>query len=145
MNNAATDAAKQVVSDLLSATVKPTLDASVTALQATIAAEVTRITTTPPPGGAVPAAPDPQMAAIVAAMKARLDADKAATLNTGRDPTAGGATAPEQNVTYSAQGLMGSSNSSAVRVDQFKGMLDAFNASLRKVPREDAFTVDVGK
>jgi hypothetical protein len=88
---------------------------------------------------------DPQMAAIVAAMKARLDADKAATARTGRDPTKGGGSAADQNVTYSAQGLMGSSNASTVRADQFQGMVDVFNAKLRKVPREDVFTVDVGK
>jgi hypothetical protein len=29
-------------------------------------------------------------------------------------------------VTYSAQGLMGSSNASAVRADQFQGMVDGF-------------------
>jgi hypothetical protein len=145
VNNAAADAAKQVVSDLLSATVKPTLDASVTSLQAAINAEVTRITTTPPAGAAVAGPADPQMAAIVAAMKTRLDADKLATSGTGRDPTSGGGTAPDQNVTYSAQGLMGSSNSSAVRPDQFNAMLDVFNDKLRKVPREDVFTLDVGK
>jgi hypothetical protein len=37
---------------------------------------VTRITTTPPAGMAAAGPADPQMAAIVAAMKARLDADK---------------------------------------------------------------------
>ena len=48
-------------------------------------------------------------------MKTRLDADKTATAGTGRDPTKGGGWAPDQNVTYSAQGLMGSSNSATVR------------------------------
>ncbi|WP_426566065.1 hypothetical protein ACPPVT_05740 [Angustibacter sp. McL0619] len=145
VQKAATDAATQVVGELLSATVKPTLDASVTSLQSSINAEVTRITTTPPVGVAAAGPADPQMATIVAAMKARLDADKTATAGTGRDPTKAGGAAPDQNVTYSAQGLMGSSNSSAVRVDQFQAMLDAFNAKLRQVPREDVFTVDVGK
>jgi hypothetical protein len=145
VNNSAAAAAKQVVNDMLLATVKPTLAASVSSVQSSINAEVTRITTAPPAGMAAAGPADPQMAAIVAAMKARLDADKAATAGTGRDPTKGGGSAPDQNVTYSAQGLMGSSNASTVRADQFQGMLDAFNAKLRKVPREDKFTVDVGK
>jgi hypothetical protein len=145
VNNSAAAAAKQVVSDMLLATVKPTLASSVSSLQSSINAEVTRITTTPPAGMAAAGPADPQMAAIVAAMKTRLDADKTATAGTRRDPTKGGGSAPDQNVTYSAQGLMGSSNSSTVRADQFQGMVDAFNAKLRKIPREDAFTVDVGK
>ena len=144
VNGAAKAASRQVVNDMLLATMQPTLTASVTSLQSAINAEVTRITTTPPSGVAAAGPTDPQMASIVAAMKARLDADKTATAGTGRDPTAGGGSAPDQDVTYSAQGLMGSSNSSAVRVDQMKPMIDAFNAQLRKAPREDAFTVDVG-
>jgi hypothetical protein len=40
---------------------------------------------------------------------------------------------------------MGSSNASNVRADRFQGMVDAFNATLRKVPQEDKFTVDMGK
>jgi len=127
------------------ATVKPTLTGSVAAIQSAIGTEVTRITTTPPAGVAAAGPADPQMAAVVAAMKTRLDADKAATAGTGRDPTKGGGAAPDQNVTYSAQGLMGSSNTSTVRVDQMQKMVDAFNAKLRKAPREDVFTVDVGK
>jgi hypothetical protein len=144
INGAAKAASRQVVNDLLLATMEPTLTASVTSLQSAINAEVTRITTTPPAGVAAAGPADPQMASIVAAMKARLDADKTATAGTGRDPTAGGGSAPDQDVTYSAQGLMGSSNSSAVRIDQMKPMIDAFNAQLRKAPREDAFSVDVG-
>lgn len=145
VNNAARASARQVVNDLLRETVTPTLTASVSALQASIATEVTRITTTPPAGMAAAGPADPQMAAIVAAMKTRLDTDKAATKDTGRDPTKGRAVAADQNVTYSAQGLMGSNNSLAVRTDQFQLMVDSFNTKLRKVPREDPFTVEVGK
>ncbi|HKX15494.1 MAG TPA: hypothetical protein VJN19_09895 [Propionibacteriaceae bacterium] len=145
VNNSAKAAAKQVVGDLLVATVKPTLAASVTSLQSSINSEVTRITTTPPAGIAAAGPADPQMAAIVASMKARLDADKTSTAGTGRDPTKAGGSAPDQNVTYSAQGLMGSSNASTVRADQFQGMIEAFNAKLRNVPREDKFAVDIGK
>ncbi len=145
VNKAAQATAKQLVNDLLLATVKPTLTASVTALQSSISAEVTRITTTPPAGVAVAGPADPQMAAIVGAMKTRLDADKTATAGTGRDPTAGGGSAPAQNVTYTAQGLMGGMSDNSVRTDQFQKMVDAFNAKLRKVPREDPFKVEVGK
>ncbi len=145
VNNSAAAAAKQVVGDILLTTVKPTLAASVSSVQSSINAEVTRITTTPPASIAAAGPADPQMAAIVTGLKTRLDADKTATSGTGRDPTKGGGSAPDQNVTYSAQGLMGSSNASTVRSDQMQGMVDAFNAKLRKVPREDAFTVDVGK
>ncbi len=145
VTNAANAAAKQVVGDLIVATVKPTLTSSVAAIQSAIGTEVTRITTTPPAGVAAAGPADPQMAAVVAAMKTRLDADKPATAGTGRDPTKAGGAAPDQNVTYSAQGLMGSSNTSTVRVDQMQKMVDAFNAKLRKAPREDLFTVDVGK
>ena len=145
VNNAARATARQLVNDLVLTTVQPTLAGSVSALQSAITTEVTRITTTPPAGVAAAGPADPQMAAIVAAMKARLDADKAATAGSGRDPTKGGGAAADQNVTYSAQGLMGSSNSSVVRADQFQGMVEAFNAKLRKAPREDKFTVEVGK
>lgn len=144
VSNSAKAAARQVVGDLIRATVQPTLAGSVSAVQANVNAEVTRITTTPPAGMAAAGPADPNMASIVAAMKTRLDADKTATAGTGRDPTAGGGAAADQDVTYSAQGLMGSSNSTAVRADQFQPMITAFNNQLRKAPREDAFTVKVG-
>ena len=108
VSNSAKAAARQVVGDLIRATVQPTLAGSVSAVQANINAEVTRISTTPPAGMAAAGPADPNMASIVAAMKTRLDADKTATAGTGRDPTAGGGTVPDQDVTYSAQGLMGS-------------------------------------
>ena len=129
---AATAAAKQVAADLITKAVQPTLAASVADLQSAIAGEVTTLLSTPPAGMAAAGPADPQMAAIVTAMKGRLDADKAATAGTGIDPTAPtqprGAAAPSQDVSYSAQGLMGSSNSTKVRTDQFEKMLAAFNA-----------------
>jgi len=145
----ATTAAKQVAADLITKTVQPTLAASVTDLQSAIAGEVTTLLSTPPAGMAAAGPADPQMAAIVSAMKSRLDADKAATAGTGIDPTAPtttnpAPTAPSQDVSYSAQGLMGSSNSTKVRTDQFEKMVAAFNAQLRKKPREDDFKVEVG-
>lgn len=149
VQNAANAAAKQLAADLITKTVQPTLAASVTALQSAIAGEVTTLLATPPAGMAAAGPADPQMAAIVSAMKGRLDADKAATAGTGIDPTKPTAanpapTAPSQDVSYSAQGLMGSSNSTKVRTDQFEKMLAAFNAQLRKKPREDEFKVEVG-
>ena len=149
VQNAATAAAKQVAADLITKAVQPTLAASVTDLQSAIAGEVTTLLSTPPAGMAAAGPADPQMAAIVTAMKGRLDADKAATAGTGIDPTAptstnAAPTAPSQDVSYSAQGLMGSSNSTKVRTDQFEKMLAAFNAKLRKKPREDEFKVEVG-
>lgn len=145
VTNGARAAGVQVVNDLLTATMQPTLAASVTAVQSSIASEVTRILTTPPAGHAAAGPADPNMAAVVAAMKTRLDADKASGATTPRqDPSAGGAAVVPQNVTFSAQGLMGSSNSSAVRVDQFAPMVAAFNRDWQHRPREDPFTVTVG-
>jgi hypothetical protein len=133
------------VNDLLVATVTPTLSANVTALQSAISAEVTRILATPPTGHAAAGPTDPDMAAIVAAMKTRLDADKATGTATPRqDPSAGGGAAAPQNVTYSAQGLMGSSNQATVRTDQFAPMVAAFNTAWRHAAREDAFHASVG-
>ena len=40
---------------------------------------------------------------------------------------------------------MGGMSDNSVRTDQFQKMVDAFNAKLRKVPREDPFKVEVGK
>ncbi len=72
------------------------------------------------------------MASIVNAMKARLDADKAATKDTGRDPLGkAGGTAPDQDVTYSYQGLMGSNKSAEVRPDQFSAIVGQFNKKLK--------------
>jgi hypothetical protein len=145
VQQSATAAAKQVATDLITNAVKPTLTASVASLQSSIGTEVTTLLTTPPAGMAAAGPADPQMAAIVSAMKGRLDADKAATAGTGIDPTATNPTGtPVQDVSYSAQGLMGSSTTTKVRTDQFEMMVAAFNAKLRKTPREDAFRVEVG-
>ena len=65
--------------------------------------------TTPASGVAALGPPDPQMAALVSHMKAQLDADKAAAAGGGHTPLGTGKAAPDQNVTYSVQSLMGSS------------------------------------
>jgi hypothetical protein len=142
LTNAAKEAARQLASDLLSSQISPILQASVTSIQSDIQTEVNRIMTTPPAGlAAAPA--NPNMAAIVSAMKAKLDASKAATAGTGLDPLAKtGSTSPDQDVTYSYQGLMGSNKSTALRADQFQPLVDAFNAKLKKL-FETAFTAEV--
>ena len=138
---ASKEAAQQLAADLLSSSIKPILQASVTSLQSTVAAEVGRIMTTTPTGLAA-AAPDPNMAAVVAGMKARLDADKAATSGTKLDPLAkSGATAPDQDVTYSYQGLMGSNKSTELRADQFQSLVDQFNKKGKSI-FESTFTAE---
>lgn len=143
--NASREAAQQVATDVITATVDPLLTENVTSMQADIAAEVTRVMTTPPAGMARAASPDPNMTAIVNAMKARLDADKAATKDTGRHPLAAeGSTAPDQDVTYSYQGLMGSNKSTAVRADQFARLVGHFNKHLKTL-FEKPFKAEVKK
>jgi hypothetical protein len=143
VTNAAADAARQVATELVAAVVDPVLTTSVSDLQASIATEVTRIMATPPSGVAALGTPDPNMVAMVAAMKARLDADKAATADTGRDPLAKeGATAAPQDVTYSYQGLMGSNKTTQLRADQFGPMVEQFNKRL-STTFEKKFTAEV--
>lgn len=143
--NASREAAQQVATDIVTATVGPLLEANVAEIQSDIAAEVTRVMTTPPAGMARAASPDPNMTAIVNAMKTRLEADKAATKDTGRHPlAAAGSTAPDQDVTYSYQGLMGSNKTTAIRADQFARLVGHFNKNLRTL-FEKPFKAEVKK
>jgi hypothetical protein len=143
VTNAATEASRQVAADLVAATVDPVLATSVSDLQASIGTEVTRIMGTPAAGVAALGTPDPNMTAMVTAMKARLDADKAATAGGGRDPLGPkGATAADQDVTYSYQGLMGSNATTALRPDQFGPMVQQFNDRL-STTFEKKFTAEV--
>jgi len=145
VQGASQNAAAQVGADLVGETVKPTLTASVTQLMTTIDTEVKRIMVTPPSGVAALGTPDPNMTAMVNAMKARLDANKAATAgNPGRDPMgpSGTGSAPAQDVTYSYEGLMGSSTTRALRSDQFEPIVKNFNDKLR-TPGEQTFKADV--
>ncbi len=142
---ASADAATQVGADLVSETVKPTLATSVTQLMTTIDDEVKRIMVTPPAGVAALGTPDPNMTAMVTAMKATLDANKAATAgNPGRDPMGPSRTgsAPAQDVTYSYEGLMGSSTTKALRTDQFEPIVNNFNTKLLS-PGEQKFKAEV--
>ena len=118
------------------------LATSVADLQSTIAAEVNRVMTTPPSGVAALGPPDPQMAALVAHMKAQLDADKAAAAGGGHTPLGTGKAAPDQNVTYSVQSLMGSSKNTSIRADQFNPMVKQFNDKLKTL-FEKSFTAEV--
>jgi hypothetical protein len=143
VTNASKEAARQVAADLVGVTVGPVLASSIASLQATIATEVSRLMTTPPAGVAAAGTPDPNMTAVVTAMKARLDADKAATAGTGRDPLGvTGGTAPAQDVTYSYQGLMGSNATAALRPDQFAPVVKQFNDKLATT-FEKTFTAEV--
>ena len=142
VTNAATEASRQAATDLVAATVGPALTASVSDIGATITAEVDRVMSTPPAGVAALGAPDPNMTAMVTAMKTKLDANKAATAGTGRDPLGAGAAAPAQDVTYSYQGMMGSNTTRALRPDQFDPMVDNFNKKLTTT-FEKKFTAEV--
>lgn len=143
VSNAARTASAELVTELISASMTPVLESSVSDLQSAISTEVERIMGTPASGIAALGAPDPNMTSLVNAMKARLDADKAAAAGGGRDPLGtAGAPAPAQDVTYSYQGLMGSSATTAMRADQFKPMLDQFNDRLTTT-FEKTFTAEV--
>jgi hypothetical protein len=132
VSNAAAGASQQLAADLVSSTMKPMLQQSVTDLQARIRTEVNRIMTTPPAGVAALGPADPKMTAMVAAMKKILDVDKAATKGTGRDPLGSGVAAPDQDVTYSYQGLMGANITRGLRPDQFQPLVNKFNKKLTK-------------
>jgi hypothetical protein len=70
------------------------------------------------------------MAALVSHTKAQLDADKAAAAGGGHTPLGTGKAAPDQNVTYSVQSLMGSSKDTSIRADQFNPLIKQFNDKL---------------
>lgn len=142
VNSAARAAATQTAAELVAKAVAPVLATSVSALQTQIDTEVTRVMSTPPSGVPALGPADPNMTALVGAMKARLDADKAATKGGGRDPLGAGKAAPDQDVTYSYQGMMGSNNTRALRPDQFEPMVKQFNGRLKKL-FEKPFTAEV--
>jgi hypothetical protein len=127
VNSAATEAARQVAVDLIAGAVDPVLQSSVASLRTAITGEVAKIMSMTPAQLAAAPNPDPNMRAVVSAMKTTLDANKAATAGGGANPGAGAAA---QDVTYSYQGLMGSSNTTALRADQFQPMVDQFNSRL---------------
>jgi hypothetical protein len=143
VTNTARTASREVASGLVSAAVQPVLAGGVAAFQGAIQTEVTRVMTTPPAVLAAAGAPDPNMTALVNAMKTRLDAAKAATAGSGRDPLGAGQAAPDQDVTYSYQGLMGSNATAAVRSDQFAPIVQQFNDRLRTTFETTPFTAEV--
>jgi hypothetical protein len=142
VTNASREASKQLATDLINTVVQPVLASSVKTLETAIETEVNRVMTTPPAGVAALGPADPNMAALVAAMKARLDANKTASAGGGRDPLGTGKPAPAQDVTYSYQGLMGSHGTMAVRADQFAPMVNQFNDKLTTFFEKD-FTAEV--
>ncbi len=126
VNSAAATAAKELTSDLLNTVIPPVINTGVTDLQSSIQTEVEKVMGTPPSGIAALGS-NPAMANLVNAMKARLDADKTASAGGGRDPVGTGKAAPDQDVTYSYQGLMGSHGTMAIREDQLNPLLKQFN------------------
>jgi hypothetical protein len=138
VTNLSSTVSGEILGELLDTQLTPILQASVTALQGSVHAEVERIMNTPAGALAAAAPPDADLVAVVASMKARLDASKAATAaSTSRDPIGAGQAAPDQDVTYSYQGLMGSNRTTALRVDQFQPMLTQFNTRFKKAREKD--------
>jgi hypothetical protein len=132
MNAAALGAGEQLISDLLDQVLTPVLADSVKDLQAAIAAETDKAMGATPSAMAAAAAGSPQLTALVAHMKAQLDADKTASAGGGRTPLGTGKPAPSQHVTYSVQSLMGSSADTTFRADQAQALVDGFNDKLKK-------------
>ena len=126
VNSAAAAAAKQLSADLLNTVIPPVINSGVSDLQSAIQTEVEKVMGTPPTGIAALGS-NPAMANLVNAMKARLDADKTASAGGGRDPVGTGKAAPDQDVTYSYQGLMGSHGTMAIREDQLNPLVKQFN------------------
>jgi hypothetical protein len=126
VNAAATTAAKQLSANLLNTVIPPVINSAVTDLQSAIQTEVEKVMGTPPTGIAALGS-NPAMNALVTAMKARLDADRTASAGGGRDPVGTGKAAPDQDVTYSYQGLMGSHGTMAIREDQLNPLVKQFN------------------
>lgn len=141
INNAAREAATQLASELIRSQVEPVIQASVTAFQSALESEAANIMTKSPAELAALGDPNPAMRALVSDMKRRLDIDKQRTAGTGRDPLGAGVTAADQDVTYSAQGLMGSNQSTDVRADQFRPMVNQFNEHFKGF-WEQPFTVE---
>jgi hypothetical protein len=133
---------RQLATDLINSVVQPVLSTSVKDLESTIQGEVDKVMTTPASGVAALGPPNPQMAALVAHMKAQLDADKAAAAGGGHTPLGTGKAAPDQNVTYSVQSLMGSSKDTSIRADQFNPLVKQFNDKLTTM-FEKKFTAEV--
>ncbi|MBA3338800.1 MAG: hypothetical protein H0T54_03465 [Geodermatophilaceae bacterium] len=141
VNNAASAAAKQLAVDLLNSVIPAVIASGLTDLQTSIQTEVDKVMGTPPAGIAALGS-NPAMAAMVAAMKTRLDADKTASAGGGRDPVGGAKAAPDQDVTYSYQGLMGSHGNMNVRQDQLTPLVKQFNSKCTSL-WEKAFKAEV--
>jgi hypothetical protein len=142
VSSMAEETCRQLSTDLIAASVTPELATSVSDLESTIQAEVTKVMGTPASGIAALGPPNRQMAALVAHMKAQLEADKAASAGGGRSPLGAGKAAPDQNVTYTVQSLMGSSSNTSIRADQFNPMVRQFNSKLKSF-WEKTFTAEV--
>ena len=142
VSSMAKETSRQLSTDLINAVVQPVLTSSVKDLESTIQAEVDKVMGTPASGVAALGPPNPQMAALVSHMKAQLDADKAAAAGGGHTPLGTGKAAPDQNVTYSVQSLMGSSKDTSIRADQFNPLVKQFNDKLTTL-WEKSFAAEV--
>lgn len=142
VSSMAKEACRQLATDLVKVIVEPVLATSVKDLETTIQAEVDKVMTTSPSGVASLGPPSPAMAALVSHMKTQLEADKAAAAGGGHTPLGTGKAAPDQHVTYSVQGLMGSHGHLGIRADQFTPMVGQFNEKL-KTFWEKPFTAEV--
>jgi len=132
----------QLSTDLIEGVVQPVLTSSVGELERAIEGEVSRVMATPASGVAALGPSNPQMAAVVAHMKAQLDADKAAAAGGGRSPLGTGKAAPDQHVTYTVGSLMGAAKDTSIRADQFNPILKQFNSKLRTL-FEKSFAAEV--
>lgn len=136
------EACRQLSSELINSVVQPVLATSVKDLASMIQNEVTKVTGAAPSAVAGLGPPNPAMAALVAHMKAQLEADQKAAAGGGASPLGAGKAAPDQNVTYSVQGLMGTHGNKGLRPDQFNPMVGHFNNKL-KTFWEKKFTAEV--
>lgn len=135
VNTAAAEASKQLAADLLNTVIPPIITNSVISLQTSIQTEVNKVMGTPP--SSMAAAANPTMNAMVTAMKARMDADKAAAAGGKRDPLGTGKAAPDQDVTYSYQGLMGTHGNMKIREDQLTPLVKSFNDKCKFILEKD--------
>jgi hypothetical protein len=136
VNKAAATAADELNTDLLNRVIPPVISTGITDLQTSIQGEVDKVMGTPPSGIAA-LGTNPAMANLVTAMKARFDADKTASAGGGRDPVGTGKAAPDQDVTYSYQGLMGSHGNMSIREDQLAPLVKQFNKECTSIWEKD--------
>jgi len=141
VSHAANEASRQLAADLLDKVIPPVVNTGVSDVKTSVQNEVAKVMGTPPSGIAALGS-NPAMNALATAMKARLDADKAATAGGGRDPVGTGKAAPDQDVIYDYEGLMGSHGNMNIRADQLTPLVKQFNSRCTSL-WEKAFKAEV--